>query len=169
MKEANRNPKTHSLERLDIEDSRVGRPTNRDIEIVMVNGKEFKRSPRTSLKRSSLNSDVPPKPGFRRRWVSTLENSRVQDLVDLGYKTATDEIGNEFPLRIGGKNKQGEEFALVCMEISEEMHSQIERDNKQRIENRNKESLEKMKNLDLGSNSSTYIKEDSQKIITKQN
>jgi hypothetical protein len=56
-----------------------------------------------------------------------------------------------------------------ALEISEEMDAQIERDNKQRIEDQNKEALEKMQNVDLGSNSSTYVKQDSQKFITRQN
>ena len=170
MKEANRNPKTHSLERLDINDSRAARPTNRDVEIVKLpDGREFIRTPRTSLKRSGAVSDLPKKAGFKRRWVSSNIPNRIQNLIDLGYRPATDENGIEIaPIR-GGTNKQGETFMRYALEISEEMDAQIERDNKQRIENRNKESLEKMKNVDLGSGSSTYVKQDSQKFITRQN
>jgi hypothetical protein len=170
MKEANRNQKTHSLERLDIDDSRAARPTNRDVEVVKLpDGKEFIRTPRTSLKRSGAISDLPKKPGFKRRWVSSNIPNRIQNLIDLGYRPATDENGIEIaPIR-GGTNKQGETFMRYALEISEEMDAQIERDNKQRIEDQNKEALEKMQNVDLGSNSSTYVKQDSQKFITRQN
>ena len=168
MKEANRNQKTHSLERLDIDDSRAARPTNRDIEIVKLpDGKEFIRTPRTSLKRSGAISDLPKKSGFKRRWVSSNIPNRIQNLIDLGYRPATDENGIEIaPIR-GGTNKQGETFMRYALEISEEMDAQIERDNKQRIEDQNKEALEKMQNVDLGSGSSTYVKQDSQKFITR--
>jgi hypothetical protein len=170
MKEANRNQKTHSLERLDIEDSRAARPTNRDIEVVKLpDGKEFIRTPRTSLKRSGAISDLPKKAGFKRRWVSSNIPNRIQNLIDLGYRPATDENGIEIaPIR-GGTNKQGETFMRYALEISEEMDAQIERDNRQRIEDQNNETLEKMKNVDLGSGSSTYVKQDSQKFITRQN
>jgi len=170
MKEANRNPKTHSLERLDIEDSRAARPTNRDVEVVKLpDGKEFIRTPRTSLKRSGAVSDLPKKAGFKRRWVSSNIPNRIQNLIDLGYKPATDENGIQIaPIR-GGTNKQGETFMRYAFEISEEMDAQIERDNKQKIEDQNNEKLEKMRNVDLGSNSSTYVKQNSQKFITIQN
>jgi hypothetical protein len=170
MKEANRNPKTHSLERLDIQDSRAARPTNRDVEVVKLpDGREFIRTPRTSLKRSGAVSDLPKKAGFKRRWVSSNIPNRIQNLIDLGYRPATDENGTEIaPIR-GGTNKQGETFMRYALEISEEMDAQIERDNKQRIEDQNNEALEKMKNVDLGSGSSTYVKQDSQKLITRQN
>lgn len=170
MKEANRNSKTHSLERLDINDSRAARPTNRDVEIVKLpDGKEFIRTPRTSLKRNGAVSDLPKKAGFKNRWVSSNIPNRIQNLIDLGYKPATDENGIEIaPIR-GGTNKQGETFMRYALEISEEMDAQIERDNKQRIEDQNNEALEKMKNVDLGSGSSTYVKQDSQKFITRQN
>lgn len=170
MKEATRNPKTHSLERLDIEDSRSPRPTNRDVEIVKLpDGREFIRTPRTSLKRSGAISDLPKKAGFKRRWASSNIPNRIQNLIDLGYRPATDENGIEItPIR-GGTNKQGETFMRYALEISEEMDAQIERDNKQRIEDQNNEALEKMKNVNLGSGSSTYVKQDSQKFITRQN
>lgn len=170
MKEANRNSKTHSLERLDINDSRAARPTNRDVEIVKLpDGKEFIRTPRTSLKRNGAVSDLPKKAGFKNRWVSSNIPNRIQNLIDLGYKPPTDENGIEIaPIR-GGTNKQGETFMRYALEISEEMDAQIERDNKQRIEDQNNEALEKMKNVDLGSGSSTYVKQDSQKFITRQN
>jgi len=170
MKEANRNPKTHSLERLDIEDSRAARPTNRDVEVVKLpDGREFIRTPRTSLKRSGAVSDLPKKVGFKRRWVSSNIPNRIQNLIDLGYRPATDENGIEIaPIR-GGTNKQGETFMRYALEISEEMDAKIERDNKQRIEDQNNETLEKMRNVDLGSGSSTYVKQDSQKFITRQN
>jgi hypothetical protein len=170
MKEANRNSKTHSLERLDIEDSRAARPTNRDREIIKLpDGKEFIRTPRTSLKRNGANSDLPKKPGFKNRWVSSNIPNRIQNLIDLGYRPATDENGIEIaPIR-GGTNKQGETFMRYALEISEEMDAQIERDNKQRIEDQNNEALEKMRNVNLGSGSSTYVKQDSQKFITRQN
>ena len=88
-------------------------------------------------------------------------------MIDLGYRPATDENGIEIaPIR-GGTNKQGETFMRYALEISEEMDAQIERDNKQRIEDQNNEALEKMKNVDLGSGSSTYVKQDSQKFITR--
>jgi len=170
MKEANRNSKTHSLERLDIEDSRAARPTNRDREIIKLpDGREFIRTPRTSLKRNGANSDLPKKPGFKNRWVSSNIPNRIQNLIDLGYRPATDENGIEIaPIR-GGTNKQGETFMRYALEISEEMDAQIERDNKQRIEDQNNEALEKMRNVNLGSGSSTYVKQDSQKFITRQN
>jgi hypothetical protein len=170
MKEANRNSKTHSLERLEIEDSRAARPINRDREIIKLpDGREFTRTPRTSLKRNGANSDLPKKPGFKNRWVSSNIPNRIQNLIDLGYKPATDENGIEIaPIR-GGTNKQGETFMRYALEISEEMDAQIERDNKQRIEDQNNEKLEKMRNVNLGSNSSTYVKQDSQKFITIEN
>lgn len=168
MKEATRNYKTHSLERLDVQDSRPQRPTNRDQEVVkLADGREFIRSPRTSLKRNGAVSDLPERPGFRRRWVSSNLPGRMQDLIDLGYTQAKDGNGNDIaPIR-GGTNKQGETFMRYALEIPEEIHAQIERDNKKRIEDQNNESLEKMKNVSLGNDSFTYVKQDSQKIITK--
>ena len=126
MKEANRNPKTHSLERLDINDSRASRPTNRDVEVIKLpDGKEFIRTPRTSLKRGGAISDLPKKVGFKRRWVSSNIPNRIQNLIDLGYRPATDENGIEIaPIR-GGTSKQGETFMRYALEISEEIVGSI--------------------------------------------
>lgn len=170
MKEANRVQKSHSQERLDANDTRSSRPVNRDIEVIKLpDGKEFIRTPRTSLKRAGALSDLPKKPGFIRRWVSSNIPGRIQDLIDLGYKPATDENGIQIaPIR-GGTNKQGETFMRYAMEISEEMSAKIERDNKIKIQNKQKETLEKMQGQDLGSGSMTYVGYDSQKSVTKQN
>jgi hypothetical protein len=167
--ESNRlNSKDHARERLVRTDDRESRPVNRDFEVVKLpDGKEFIRTPRTSLKRFGSVSDLPKKPGFVRRWVSSNIPGRIQDLVDLGYKPATDENGVEIaPIR-GGTNKQGETFMRYAMEISEEMNKKIERDNKIRAESKQQESLEKMKGNDLGSGSMTYVGHDSQKTINK--
>ena len=168
--EPSREQKTHSEERLRVEDSRQSRSTTRDYEVVKLSdGREFIRTPRTSIKRRG-RFDLPKKPGYLRRWVSTSPNAphSIQELVDLGYQQATDENGMQIaPIRGGFKN--GEEFKLIPMEISEEMHAQIERDNKTRVESRKQDSLEKMSNVDLGFGSSTYVGKDLQKFVTKQN
>ena len=144
-KESARMQKSHSQERLEIQDSRESRPTTRDHEVVkMPDGREFISSPRTSLKRAGALSDLPKKVGFIRRWVSSNIPGRIQDLIDLGYRPATDENGTEIaPIR-GGTNK-------IKSEAS-------------RQENR-----EKMKGTSLGYSSSTYIGQDTTKFVTKQN
>lgn len=168
--ESNRvNQKEHAHERNVRPSDRPERFTDRNVEIVkMPDGKEFIRTPRTTLKRVGALSDLPKKPGFVRRWVSSNIPGRIQDLIDLGYKPATDENGNDIaPIR-GGTNKQGETFMRYAMEISEEMHSKIERDNKIKAQNKQQESVEKMKGVDLGAGSLTYVGHDSQKSVTKQ-
>lgn len=168
--EPSREQKTHSEERLRVEDSRQSRPTTRDYEVVKLpDGREFVRNPRSSLKRTGAFSDLPHKPGFRRRWVSSNIPGRIQDLIDLGYKPATDENGIEIAPKRGGVSKMGETFQMFAMEISEEMHAQIERDKKIKVESKKQDSLEKMSNADLGFGSSTYVSKDSQKFVTKQN
>lgn len=167
--ESNRlNSKDHARERLVKTDSRDLRPVNRDVEVIKLpDGKEFIRTPRTTLKRFGAISDLPKKPGFVRRWVSSNIPNRVQDLIDLGYNPATDENGIEIaPIR-GGTNKHGETFMRYAMEISEEMHAKIERDNKARALVKQEETLEKMRGSDLGSGSMTYVGYDSQKSVTK--
>lgn len=164
MKEASRNPKTHSLERLDIEDSRSPRPTNRDVEVVKLqDGREIIRTARTSIKRAG-RFDLPHKPGFKRRWVSANLPNELQNVIDLGYKPATNENGVQYTLVRGGVNKLGETFSLYPMEISEEMDQKIERDKKAKIEDKNKESLDKMSN-DFGDGLTTYVGKDSLKTI----
>ena len=169
-KESARMQKSHSQERLEIQDSRESRPTTRDHEVVkMPDGREFISSPRTSLKRAGALSDLPKKVGFIRRWVSSNIPCRIQDLIDLGYRPATDENGTEIaPIR-GGTNKQGETFMRYAMEISEEMNAKIERDKKIKSEASRQENLEKMKGTSLGYSSSTYIGQDTTKFVTKQN
>jgi hypothetical protein len=169
-KESARIQKSHSQERLEIQDSRESRPTTRDHEVVkMPDGREFISSPRTSLKRAGALSDLPQKAGFLRRWVSSNIPGRIQDLIDLGYRPATDENGIEIaPIR-GGTNKQGETFMRYAMEISEEMNAKIERDKKIKSEANRQEHLDKMKGASLGFKSSTYIGQDTTKFVTKQN
>lgn len=169
--ESNRvNSKEHAHERNLRPSDRPERQVNRDVEIVKLpDGIEFIRTPRSTLKRAGALSDLPKKPGFIRRWVSSNIPGRIQDLIDLGYKPATDENGNDIaPIR-GGTNKQGETFMRYAMEISEEMNAKIERDNKIKAMNKQQEVLDKMRGNNLGSGSFTYVGHDSQKSVTKQN
>lgn len=139
---------------------------NRDLEIVKLpDGREFVRNPRTYLKRNGALSDLPKKAGFIRRWVSSNIPNRLQDLIDLGYKPATDENGIEIaPIR-GGQNKMGETFMRYAMEISEEMNEKIQRDNQNKINNRQQESIDKLAGKDLGLGSMTYVAKDQKKLI----
>lgn len=139
---------------------------NRDLEIVKLpDGREFVRNPRTYLKRNGALSDLPRKAGFIRRWVSSNIPNRLQDLIDLGYKPATDENGIEIaPIR-GGQNKMGETFMRYAMEISEEMNEKIQRDNQNKINNRQQESIDKLAGKDLGLGSMTYVAKDQKKLI----
>lgn len=139
---------------------------NRDLEIVKLpDGREFVRNPRTYLKRNGALSDLPKKAGFIRRWVSSNIPNRLQDLIDLGYKPATDENGIEIaPIR-GGQNKMGETFMRYAMEISEEMNEKIQRDNQNKINNRQQENIDKLSGKDLGLGSMTYVAKDQKKLI----
>ena len=160
---------THSAERLRADDSRELRPTTRDREVVKLpDGREFIRTPRTSSYRDGSQSDLPKKPGFRRRWVSANLPGQLQRVIDLGYKPATDENGMEIAPVRGGINKQGETFVRYAMEISEEQHKLIERKKKDDNEKLNEETRDKMRGADLGFNSSTYMGHDSQRFVTKQ-
>ena len=169
--ESNRvNSKDHAHERNLRPSDRPERQVNRDVEIVKLSdGREFVRNPRTSLSRQG-RFNLPKKPGYIRRWVSTSSNAphSIQDLVDLGYNQCTDENGNQIAPRKGG-TERGEEFKLIPMEISEEMNAKIERDNKIKAMNKQQEVLDKMRGNDLGSGSFTYVGHDSQKSVTKQN
>lgn len=158
--------KEHAQERVSNNDNREIRPTNRDIEIVKLpDGREFTRSPRSHLKRHGALSDLPKKAGFIRRWVSGNIPNRLQDLIDLGYKPATNENGLEIaPIR-GGQNKMGETFMRYAMEISEEMNEKIQRDNQIKINNRQQESIDKLAGKDLGMGSMTYVAQDQKKLI----
>lgn len=161
------NSKEHVQARISDYNDREIRPTNREnVEIVKLpDGKEFIRKPRTYLKRHGALSDLPKKAGFIRRWVSGNIPNRLQDLIDLGYKPATDENGLEIaPIR-GGQNKMGETFMRYAMEISEEMNEKIQRDNQNKINNRQQESIEKLAGKDLGLGSMTYIAKDQKKLI----
>ena len=158
-----RNQKTHSNERMEHEDTRPTRPTDRDV--IIVDGKEFTRTQQTSLSRKG-RFDLPKKPGFLRRWVSTSSHAphSIQELVNLGYNHAIDENGKQFASLKGGI-ENGQEFRLVPMEISEEMNAKIERDKKTK---KSQESTEGMKNVDIGFGSSTYIGKEEQKFVTKK-
>ena len=126
---------------------------------------DFVRTARTILKRHGALSDLPPKKGFIRRWVSSNLPNRIQDLIDLGYKPATNEHGIEIaPIR-GGQNKMGETFMRYAMEITEEMNEKIQRDNQIKINNRQQESIEKLTGKDLGLGSMTYVAQDQKKLI----
>ena len=163
--ESNRsNAKDHALERLTKTDTRDVRPLDRDIEVVKLpDGKEFVRTARTSIRRHG-RFDLPKKTGFLRRWVSGNLPNELQNVIDLGYKPATNENGTEYAPVRGGTNKLGETFSLYPMEISEEMYKKIERDNKAKIQNKNKESLENMSN-DFGDGLTTYVSKDLLKTI----
>ena len=164
--ESNReSSKEHVQERVSNYNDREIRPTNRDMEIIKLpDGREFIRSPRSHLKRHGALSDLPKKAGYIRRWVSGNIPNRLQDLINLGYKPATNENGLEIaPIR-GGQNKMGETFMRYAMEISEEMYKKIERDNKAKIQNKNKNSLENMSN-DFGDGLTTYVGKDLLKTI----
>ena len=158
--------KEHVQERVSNYNDREIRPTNRDIEIVKLpDGREFIRNPRSHLKRHGALSDLPKKAGFIRRWVSGNIPNRLQDLIDLGYKPATDENGLEIaPIR-GGQNKMGETFMRYAMEISEEMNEKIQRDNQIKINNRQQESIDNLTGKDLGLGSMTYVAQDQKKLI----
>ena len=158
--------KQHAQERVSNKDNREIRPTNRDMEIIKLpDGREFIRSPRSHLKRHGALSDLPEKAGYIRRWVSGNIPNRIQDLIDLGYKPATDENGLEIaPIR-GGQNKMGETFMRYAMEIHEEMHKKIQRDNQIKIDNRQQESIDKLAGRDLGLGSMTYVAKDEKKLI----
>ena len=158
--------KEHAQERVSNYNDREVRATNRDIEIVKFpDGQEFVRSPRTHLKRHGALSDLPKKAGFIRRWASSNIPSRLQDLIDLGYKPATNENGVEIaPIR-GGQNKMGETFMRYAMEISEEMNQKIQRDNEIKIKNRQQESIDNLTGKDLGMGSMTYVAQDQKKSI----
>jgi len=155
------NSKEHTHQRVSNYNNRQIRDTNRDIEIVKLpGGREFIRSPRSHLKRHGALSDLPKKAGFIRRWVSGNIPNRLQDLIDLGYKPATDENGLEIaPIR-GGQNKMGETFMRYAMEISEEMNEKIQRDNQIKINNRQQEGIDKLTGKDLGLGSMTYVAKD---------
>ena len=160
------NSKEHTQERVSNYNDRENRPTNRDTEIIKLpDGREFVRNPRTILKRHGALSDLPKKKGVIRRWVSSNLPNRIQDLIDLGYKPATDENGLEIaPIR-GGQNKMGETFMRYAMEISEEMNEKIQRDNQIKINNRQQESIDKLAGKDLGLGSMTYVAQDQKKLI----
>ena len=160
------NSKEHTQERVSKYNDREDRPTNRDTEIIKLpDGREFVRNPRTYLKRHGALSDLPKKAGFIRRWVSSNIPNRLQDLIDLGYKPATNENGAEIaPIR-GGQNKMGETFMRYAMEIHEEMHKKIQRDNQIKIDNRQQESIDKLAGRDLGLGSMTYVAKDEKKLI----
>lgn len=163
--ESNRNnAKDHALERLAKSDSRDVRPTDREVEVIKLpDGKEFVRTPRTFIKKTG-RFDLPHKPGFKRRWVSANIPGELQNVIDLGYKPATNENGVEYAPVRGGVNKLGETFSLYPMEISEEMYSKIERDNKAKIEKLKQDSLDRMSN-DFGDGLTTYVGKDSLKTI----
>ena len=160
------NSREHTQERVSKYNDREDRPTNRDAEIIKLpDGREFVRNPRTYLKRHGALSDLPKKAGFIRRWVSSNIPNRLQDLIDLGYKPATNENGLEIaPIR-GGQNKMGETFMRYAMEISEEMNEKIQRDNQIKINNRQQESIDKLAGKDLGLGSMTYVAQDQKKLI----
>lgn len=160
------NSKEHVQERTSNYNDREIRVTNRDTEIVKLpDGREFVRNPRTHLKRHGALSDLPKKAGFLRRWVSSNIPNRLQDLIDLGYKPATNENGVEIaPIR-GGQNKMGETFMRYAMEISEEMNQKIQRDNEIKIKNHQQESIDKLAGKDLGLGSMTYVAQDQKKLI----
>ena len=160
------NSKEHTQERVSKYNDREDRPTNRDTEIIKLpDGREFVRNPRTQLNRNGALSDLPKKKGVIRRWVSSNIPNRLQDLIDLGYKPATDENGVEIaPIR-GGQNKMGETFMRYAMEISEEMNEKIQRDNQIKINNRQQESIDKLAGKDLGLGSMTYVAQDQKKLI----
>lgn len=160
------NSKEHTQERVSKYNDREDRPTNRDTEIIKLpDGKEFTRNPRTNLKKHGALSDLPVKAGFIRRWVSSNIPNRLQDLIDLGYKPATNENGVEIAPKRGGQNKMGETFMLYAMEISEEMNQKIQRDNQIKINNRQQESIDKLAGKDLGNGSMTYVVQDQKKLI----
>jgi hypothetical protein len=158
--------KEHAQERVSNYSDREIRATNRDMETVKLpDGREFIRNPRSHLKRHGALSDLPKKAGFIRRWVSGNIPNRLQDLIDLGYKPATNENGLEIaPIR-GGQNKMGETFMRYAMEISEEMNEKIQRDNQIKINNRQQESIDKLAGKDLGMGSMTYVAQDQKKLI----
>ena len=160
------NSKEHTQERVSNYNDRENRPTNRDTEIIKLpDGREFVRNPRTILKRHGALSDLPQKKGFIRRWVSSNIPARLQYVIDLGYKPATDENGIEIaPIR-GGQNKMGETFMRYAMEITEEMNEKIQRDNEIKIKNREQESIDNLTGKDLGMGSMTYVAQDQKKSI----
>ena len=158
--------KEHAQERVSNYNDRENRPTNRDREIIKLpDGKEFVRTARTTIKKHGALSDLPKKAGFIRRWVSSNIPARLQYVIDLGYKPATNENGVEIaPIR-GGQNKMGETFMRYAMEITEEMNEKIQRDNEIKIKNREQESIDNLTGKDLGMGSMTYVAQDQKKLI----
>lgn len=150
-------------------ENRVARPVNRDVEeVVLPDGKKFIRVARTSVRNDNPSLTAPKKAGFYRRWFSEAKPGRLQEAVDLGFVPATDENGNKIQPRKGG-HKDGQVYKMFLMEISEEMHAQLERDNEEKVSNQNKKVVEEHAGQDLGNNSLTYVAQDDVKFVTKQN
>lgn len=99
--------------------------TNRDDDrnagnvIMSPDGKQFVVRPLEVLGGEGYKLAAPKKTGFYRRWVNGEHLSRVQHFLDIGFKFATDELGNKVPERRSRSKASNKEFPVYLMEIEE--------------------------------------------------
>ena len=147
-------------------ESRSSRPSDRNEEIVEINGEKFIRTPTKSLNNNNPVLPLEKKTGFYRRWINASTPGRLQQIVNLGFKQCTTFEGKIINA-IERTTKTGIKEKLIPMEIPEELVKEFERAEALLVRNKDQQANNAFNGQSLGYNSQTYIVSDKQQTINR--